>query len=238
MPARCSPLISTELWTQLNVFHNRMLARADAGRYRAAAAEPPMRRASRRACQAHTGHRRRHHLPRPGLVLLFRVRPATWSGRTRPPGCSTPSTHHAAAVATQDDRIAARSSGNGTRCCAPPPATTPIRRVYPRGLQRGGCRRFPAGRLRPSRARCIVSLRQVNGIADRAEIALHGCAVETPPSETCRRDAGGVIGTLHGHRSGRAPPSCTISSTGCSRTSANGGIGRPRTVDFFDHIGT
>ena len=83
------PLISTEMWVQLNVFHNRLLALLepqDATEERLAACAPPDQGGLR---DPHR-HHRRHLLPGRGLVAS-----TSWgrgsSAPTRRPACSTSS---------------------------------------------------------------------------------------------------------------------------------------------------
>jgi len=63
------PLLSREMWSQLNVFHNWVAALDDTD----LASSHLTRRLGeiKEACQTHTGITRWHVAPRPGLVLLL-----------------------------------------------------------------------------------------------------------------------------------------------------------------------
>ena len=82
------PLISTEMWMQLNVFHRDVL-HIDPGRARWRRTQPAVPPHQGRGAGAYRDHGG-NVLPRPGLALL-RARPTAGAGRTRRRGCSTSS---------------------------------------------------------------------------------------------------------------------------------------------------
>ena len=113
------PLISTEMWTQLNMLYNRLLALKPSGRGRGEALGP-VRLDQARLRRAYR-HHRRHVLPRRGLVLL----PAGRRDRVRRPDHpparrQVPQLHGAGRPATP---ARPPTASTGWRCCARPPAT-------------------------------------------------------------------------------------------------------------------
>ena len=113
------PLISTEMWTQINVFYNRLAALGPAE----IAPHNLTRLCSmvKEACQAHTGITEGTFYRDQGWYFYQMGKHR--SAPTRPPACSISSTMCSCPSRT----VSARpwTSASGTWCCAPPPATTP-----------------------------------------------------------------------------------------------------------------